>query len=129
MDIDSGISQDYLPMDPKRLLERIHTALNTRDITYLLACFQVDYEQVYPAEQGKDTLGVEAARSAWEGFFNSNPDLQAELIRQAIDGNTIWTEWRFRASSGERAGVIVLGVEEGLIAWSRNYLIGVPAGA
>lgn len=129
MDLEPGISPDYLPMDPKRLLERIHTALNTRDLTNLLACLQVDYEQVYPAEKGKDTLGIEAARSAWEGIFHSSPHLQAELIRQAIDGNTIWTEWRFKGNGGDRVGVIIMGVEEGLVAWSRNYMIDAPADA
>jgi hypothetical protein len=33
MEDETGITNDYLPMDPKRLLERFHTALNTRDLT------------------------------------------------------------------------------------------------
>lgn len=129
MEIEPGISNDYLPMDPKRLLERLHTALNTRDITNLLHCLQVDFEQIYPAVTGKDTTGLEAARSTWENIFQTYPDFRADLLHQAIEGNMIWTEWRWQGkqnSSSEgmdRSGVIIFGVEEGLIAWGRYYMI------
>jgi hypothetical protein len=125
MEMDSGISHDYLPMDPKRLLERLHTALNTRDITNLMLCFQVDYEQIYPDGTSKDTTGLEPARQSWEDLFTTYPDFRADLLRQAIDGSTIWTEWRFtggQSGSFNRAGVLIMGVEEGLIAWTRIYM-------
>ena len=46
METEPGITDDYLPMDPKRLLERMHTTLNTRDLTNLLHLLQVDYGQI-----------------------------------------------------------------------------------
>ncbi len=129
MDIEPGISSDYLPMDPKRLLERLHTALNTRDLTNLLHCLQVDYEQFWPAESEKPKVGLEAARETWERTFNTYPNFRADLLRQAIEGNAIWTEWRWQGSQAggrgaelNQAGVIIFGVEEGLIAWSRSYM-------
>ncbi len=132
MDLEPGVSEDYLPMDPKRLLERLHTALNTRDITNLLHCLQVDYERILPTQKGKNTTGLEAAREEWDTIFTRYPDFQADLLRQAIEGNTIWTEWHWHASapggqSGglNRAGVIIFGVEEGLLAWGREYMIDV----
>lgn len=129
MEIEPGISNDYLPMDPKRLLERLHTALNTRDITNLLHCLQVDFEQIYPAAPGDNTTGLEAARRTWENIFQHYPDFRADLLRQAIEGNMIWTEWRWQGKQNggtnglDRSGVVIFGVEEGLIAWGRFYMI------
>ncbi len=132
MENEPEISPDYLPMDPKRLLERVHTALNTRDLTNLLHCLQVDYEQIYPAKNKKDTTGLEAARETWEMMFRSYPDFQADLMRQAFEAHTIWSEWHWHGSHSRgqgsginQAGVIIFGVEEGLIAWSRSFMIDV----
>jgi limonene-1,2-epoxide hydrolase len=130
MEFEPGISNDYLPMDPKRLLERLHTALNTRDLTNLLHCLQVDFEQIHPARPGTDTTGLEAARAEWDAIFDAYPDFRADLLRQAIEGNTIWTEWHWfgkqaggQTGSLNRVGVIVYGVEEGLLAWGREYMV------
>lgn len=133
MDMEQGISNDYLPMDPKRLLERLHTALNTRDLTNLLHCLQVDYEQFYPARSEKAVFtGLEATRQEYDRIFRTYPDFHADLLRQAIEGNVIWTEWRFRTGEGQanqaagqldQSGVIIFGVEQGLIAWARIYML------
>lgn len=130
MDLETGISPDYLPMDPKRLLERMHTALTTRDVTNLLMLLQVDFDQFYPAGDGKETTGREAARRTYEDLFNSYPDFRADLMRQAIEGSVIWVEWHWSGSRNDstqgtldRYGVIIYGVEDGLLAWSRSYMI------
>lgn len=134
MDNEAGISPDYLPMDPKRLLERFHTALNTRDITNLVHLLQVDFEQFRIGQSQRNTVGIEAARQEWERMFTTFNDFRADLVRQAIEGNVVWSEWRFSGSRGagqggdlRQEGVIILGVEEGLIAWTRTYLVDVAA--
>ena len=129
MDIEPGISPDYLPMDPKRLLERFHTALNTRDITNLVQLLQVDYEFFDPAHPERNTMGLEAARTAWNGIFTRYPGFRADLLRQAIEGNTIWSEWRWAGgpqgneNGFQQVGVIIFGVEQGLLAWARTYML------
>jgi limonene-1,2-epoxide hydrolase len=130
MEDETGITNDYLPMDPKRLLERFHTALNTRDLTNLIHLLQVDFERFYPAQQEEETTGLEAVRAKWEEIFNMYPDFRADLLRQAIEGNVIWSEWRWYGQRGdgqegrfEQMGVIVFGVEEGLLAWSRSCML------
>jgi limonene-1,2-epoxide hydrolase len=128
MENETGISNDYLPMDPKRLLERFHTALNARDLTNLLHLLQVDFERFYPAQPDEDSIGMEAVREKWEVFFNTYPDFRADILRQAIEGSTIWSEWKWKGESSDgrkidQVGVIIFGVEEGLLAWSRSYMI------
>src|SRR5512146_2982292 len=118
MDAGPEISADYLPMDPKRLLERLHTALNSRDLTNLLMCFQVDYEQIYPNHPQANTTGLEAARRDWEMMFRTYPDFIADLSRQAFEGNVIWSEWHWHGTRSDgqgsplnQVGVLILGVE------------------
>jgi hypothetical protein len=130
MEDETGITNDYLPMDPKRLLERFHTALNSRDLTNLIHLLQVDFERFYPGQQEEESVGLEAVRAKWEEIFDTYPDFRADLLRQSIDGGTIWSEWRWYGSprgDGEnkldQAGVIIFGVEEGLLAWSRSYML------
>ena len=128
MDIEPGISSDYLPMDPKRLLERFHTAINTRDLTNLVHLLQVDFEYFDLFRPENNSTGLEAARTRWDGLFNRYPNFQADLVRQAIEGNTIWTEWRWRGGpSGnengfKQVGVVIFGVEQGLLAWARLFM-------
>jgi hypothetical protein len=129
MNEENGITEDYLPMDPKRLLQRIHTALNTRDVQNLLLCLQVDYEKWEPARQEKPTIGLESVRQSWEELFKKYPDFKADLVRSAIDSTTIWTEWHWYnddeqgARALDQIGVIIFGVEDGLVAWSRWYML------
>lgn len=139
MDIEPGISNDYLPMDPKRLLERLHTALNARDLTNLVHLLQVDFEQIWPAQPDRNTIGLEAMRETWERIFRDYPDFRADLVRQSIESNVIWSEWHWEGSEQrgqgqqlDQVGVVVFGVEQDLIAWGRFYLIdvsGAKAGA
>lgn len=136
MENEAGVSPDYLPMDPKRLLERFHTALNTRDIANLVHLLQVDFEQFRIGQSQRNTVGIEAARQEWERMFTTFTNFRADLLRQAIEGNVIWSEWRFSGNRGSgqgsdlrQEGVIILGVEEGLIAWTRTYLVDVAAEA
>lgn len=133
MEIESGISPDYLPMDPKRLLERMHTALNSRDLTNLLKLMQVDFELTRPAAPGTDTTGLEPVRENWDNIFTKYPDFHADLLRQALEGNIIWSEWRWygKSENGDtinQAGVIIMGIEQGLIAWTRSYMHDVTEG-
>lgn len=130
MDIEPGVSDDYLPMDPKRLLEWFDTALNTRDLTNLIHFLQVDFEQTWPAQPGRNTIGLEAMRETWEKRFNTYPNFRADLIRQAIESNVIWSEWHWEGrAEGDsqdplnQVGIIILGVEQGLIAWGRFYMV------
>jgi hypothetical protein len=91
---------------------------------------QVDFERFYPAQQEEETTGLEAVRAKWEEIFNLYPDFRADLLRQAIEGNVIWSEWRWYGQRAdgqdgrfEQMGVILFGVEEGLLAWSRSYML------
>lgn len=73
-------------------------------------------------------------RENWSAVFAGIPDLRAELIVSATtdDGIEIG-EWYWRGthvdgSPFEMRGTIVLGSEDGLIAWGRLYMEPVEQG-
>jgi hypothetical protein len=66
-------------------------------------------------------------RENWSAIFEGVPDFRAELVATARDGETEWSEWRWRGTQADgteldMAGVIVCGVSGGLISWARLYV-------
>ncbi len=61
-------------------------------------------------------------RKNWSKMLDSFPDFKAELLGHATSDGTVWSEWRWRASGLDMAGVTLLGVEEDRIVWGRLYM-------
>jgi len=73
-------------------------------------------------------------RENWTSVFAGVPDFHADLVRLDAVGDVAWSEWRWhgrQATGGtlEMAGVIVLGIPAGRIAWARLYVEPVERGA
>jgi ketosteroid isomerase-like protein len=61
------------------------------------------------------------------------PDLRAELVGTAVDGDTVWGEWRIYGTrrDGELLdlrGVVISKVEDGRVSSSRRYLAPIDPG-
>jgi ketosteroid isomerase-like protein len=109
------------------LVDRLLSATNAHDIDALVACFAEDYENVTPAHPARSFRGREQVRRNWEQIFAFVPDIRAEVLRRAVDGDTTWTEWqmtgtRADGTAHDMRGVIVFGVRDGVAAWARFYL-------
>ena len=55
------------------------------------------------------------------------PDLHADVVRCAFDGDTAWTEWEMTGTRRDGTahlmrGVIVFGAGDGVAQWARFYL-------
>jgi len=66
-------------------------------------------------------------RRNWEEVISDVPDLRVDVPAAVEDGNTIWSEWRAygTARSGatlELRGVIIFGIQDDQVAWSRMYM-------
>jgi ketosteroid isomerase-like protein len=101
--------------------------MNARDIDAFVSVFAEDYDSVQPAHPDRNFRGRDQVRSNWSAIFAGVPDFRAELVASAVDGETGWTEWRWHGthtdgSRLEMAGVIVMGVSDGSIAWARLYV-------
>ena len=112
---------------PAAVLERLHTAMNQRDLDGFLECFDENYHSAQPAHPDRVFRGREQVRTNWSGIFRGVPDFQARLLNSTVQGDTAWAEWQWSGTrlDGTRlhmCGVTVFGVQAGRIIWGRLYM-------
>ena len=108
-------------------------AMNARDIEAFVSLFAADYDSRQPAHPDRAFRGPEQVRKNWSAIFAGVPDFRAELVATAGDEDSLFTEWRWHGthedgSRLEMAGVIVMGLLDGQIAWARLYVEPVEQG-
>jgi ketosteroid isomerase-like protein len=113
--------------------ERLRDAMTARDIEAFVACFDEEYESEQPVHPDRAFRGRDQVRSNWSAIFEGVPDFTAELIATSVEGDTEWSEWRWRGTQSDgtpldMAGVIVGGVREGRLRWARLYVEPVEQG-
>ncbi len=119
--------------DPQQFIERLEQATNAHDLEAVVACFAVDYRNETPVHPARGFVGRDQVRTNWEQIFAFVPDVQARVLGQVVDGDTIWSEWEMTGTRGDGSahhlrGVIVFGVGEGTAQWARFYLEPVDEG-
>jgi len=102
-------------------------ALDAHDLDTFVGFFREDYVGERPRHPGSPMSSREDVRTNWAEVISDVPDLHVEVLAAVEDGNTIWSEWRAygTARSGamlELRGVIIFGVQNDQVAWSRMYL-------
>lgn len=110
--------------DVARSLQR---AMNEHDLEAFVSLFAEDYDSQAPAHPDRAFRGRKQVRANWTAIFSGVPDFRAELIATATSEDSIWTEWRWDGTHADgrqlqMAGVIVMGISDGLIAWGRLYI-------
>ncbi len=114
-------------------IEGLRRAINGHDLEALAACFTRDYSSEIPLHPARSFTGREQVGRNWQQILAAVPDLTADVLHSVVDGDTVWAEWELggrRRDGGAHLmrGVTVLGVRDGLIAWSRFYLDPVETG-
>ena len=109
------------------LAERLVDATKRHDLLALLDCFTPGFVNETPAHPARSFTGVDQVRKNWSQIFAAVPDLQADVVRQAVEDNTVWIEWemRGRRADGSRhlmRGVTIFGVAQGRFGSVRFYL-------
>ena len=107
--------------------------MNAHDIDAFVSLFAPDYDSQQPAHPERAFQGRDQVRANWSAVFAGVADFRAELVAAAVDGETLWSEWRWRGthedgSRLEMAGVIISGVHAGRLAWARLYVEHVQQG-
>ncbi|MBV9359217.1 MAG: nuclear transport factor 2 family protein [Chloroflexi bacterium] len=113
--------------DPRLTVEQLLLATNHHDIDAVVACFAEDYQNATPAHPARGFRGRSQVRRNWEQIFAFVPDVTTQILRSAVEGSTVWTEWEMRGtrrdgSAHHLCGVIVFGVADDLIHWARFYV-------
>ena len=112
---------------------RLEAATNAHDLDAVVDCFASDYLSEAPAHPARGFRGRDQVRTNWTQLFAGVPDLRAEVLRTALDGDTVWSEWEMSGTRRDGSphlmrGVIVFGVDRGRASWARFYLEPVQLG-
>jgi ketosteroid isomerase-like protein len=113
--------------DPTSLPYRLRDAINAHDLEAMMACFASSYRNETPAHPGRGFSGNDQVRRNWSEIFAVVSDIEAEVLRTAVDGDTVWSEWEQRGHRPDGTafamrGVVIFGVTDGQAAWARFYL-------
>ena len=104
------------------MAERMAAALNAHDLDAFVDCFAADYDSVQPAHPDRAFRGREQVRKNWSAILAGVPDFRAEIVRADAVGDVEWSEWHWRGTGLDMAGVIVLGLRDDRVAWARLYV-------
>jgi ketosteroid isomerase-like protein len=112
--------------DPRALMDRLTAAQNAHDVEAMLACFHEDYRSEQPLFPARTFRGIAQVRANWSALLESIPDFHAEILRSAVDGETVFVEihWTGTKADGtpfEERGVIIMGIGDDRISWGRLY--------
>jgi hypothetical protein len=112
---------------PAAMVDRMCQAANDHDLEALAGCFAPGYRNETPAHPERGFTGRDQVRRNWEQIFAAIPDLSTQVLRRAVDGHTVWTEWEHRGTRPDGSphlmrGVVIFGVADGLADWARFYL-------
>jgi len=118
--------------DARTLVEKVRRALNAHDIEGLLALVDPEYESEQPAHPDRTFSGREQVRKNWSTIFNRVPNLRADIIMTAVEGDTAWTEWWWHGVRGDGTkfdykGVTLFRIWNGRVVSGRLYMEPVQA--
>lgn len=109
------------------LVERLRQATNEHHLDAIVGCFAPDYRNETPAHPERGFVGRDQVRKNWEKIFAAIPDITTRVLRCAVDGDCVWSEWEHRGTRPDGSahlmrGVIIFGVVDDRVAWARFYL-------
>jgi ketosteroid isomerase-like protein len=111
---------------PKEIFESMIEAANRHDLEAMVACFAPDYRGELPFTPERNFTGQAGVRKNWSFFFSTMPDFQVEILREAVEGDTVWAELFFHGTQADGSkrmmqGVNIMGIQSGKIAWGKLY--------
>ena len=110
-----------------QVLERLRLAVDHHDLDALVSCFSESYVNETPAHPGRSFRGRDQVRANWSQIFAGVPDIRARVLRTAVEGDAVWSEWEMagrRADAGDflMRGVVIFTIAGSTIASARFYL-------
>jgi ketosteroid isomerase-like protein len=114
-------------LSPREVLDQLHGAMNNHDLEALLACFHPDYQSEQPAHPERGFGGREQVEKNWAALFGGIPDFRAGLLATAVEGDTVWAEWRWTGTREDGSpldlrGVTLFSAAGGQVSWGRLYM-------
>jgi len=115
------------------LASRLIDATRRHDLEAMLDCFTPGFVNETPTHPARSFTGVDQVRKNWSQIFAAVPDLQADVVRQVAEDDSVWIEWEMRGSrrDGSRhlmRGVTIFRVSQDQFGSVRFYLEPVEEG-
>ncbi|WP_442945071.1 nuclear transport factor 2 family protein [Nostoc sp.] len=105
------------------VIERLQQGQNAHDLEAFLGCFAPNIQSDHPLHPDRAFQGLEHVRKNWSTIFHDIPDFHSELLRSAVEDDTIWAEWYwFGTRRNGMRGVSILGIQTNQIEWARFYM-------
>jgi hypothetical protein len=101
--------------DPEIIVQKQLDAYNARDIEGFLATYASDIK-LYNFPNTLRTDGVAAMRKGYGSYFESTPDLHAEIKNRMVIGNTVIDEEEVTANGNKFNAVAIYEIENGKIS-------------
>ncbi len=113
---------------PQIVFERMIQAANRHDLEAMVACFAPDFRSEQPFYPERNFTGQEGVRKNWSFFFSTMPDFQAEVLSEAVEGDTVWAELHYHGTQvdGKKQamrGVTISGIQGDQIVWAKLYIV------
>lgn len=113
--------------DSQGFVDNLVSAVNGRDIDRLVDCFADGYVNLTPAHPARGFTGRQQVRRNWSAIFGAVSDITATVVAQAVDGETIWTEWTMDGTRRDGAehhmrGVVIFTVAGNQATTAHFYL-------
>ena len=113
--------------NPADVVERLARATSRHDIEGIVACFAEGYANQTPTHPQRSFTGRDQVRRNWEQILAGVPDITAQVLATAVDGDTVWSEWqmsgtRLDGAAHELGGVIIFDVAGEHVQAARFYL-------
>ncbi|MFF4402253.1 nuclear transport factor 2 family protein [Streptomyces sp. NPDC001480] len=108
-------------------VDRLCDAINSHSAQRVADCFTADYAAEVPHRPAESFTGREQVLTNWSLIFTRVPDLKARVLRTAISGSEVWSEWEMGGTSPEGlpallVGPVVMTVRDDRINWTRFYV-------
>jgi len=113
--------------DPRALMEQLTATQNAHDVEGMLACFHEDYRSEQPQFPARTFEGSGQVRANWSALLDAITDFHGEIVRSAVDGDTIFVEvhWTGTKADGtplDERGVVIMGIRDDRVSWGRFYV-------
>ena len=108
-------------------MQRLNAAQNAHDLEAMLACVHEDYRSEQPLFPARTFQGIDQVRANWSALLEAIPDFHSEILRLAVEGDTVFAEvhWTGTKADGtqlDERGVLIMGVRGDRIARGRLYV-------
>ena len=109
-------------------LTKLETAINCHDANSIAACFSSDYVSETPHHPSRNFEGRATVLRNWTAILSRFPNLTARVLRRAVNGDDVWSEWEMDGTAADGSSARIVGPviwrtdAHGLVSWARFYL-------